>query len=75
MGRKKQITENDRIIDKTEFCTECGDELTHFHLSRSDKNEVQNNFEHCKKNGKFKGERCSKLYIIGDDETFIDENQ
>lgn len=48
------------------FCTECGDVLEDFSVSDQAKNPdaVIENFHNCKKTGKFKGEVCSKMYII-----------
>lgn len=48
------------------FCTECGDVLEDFSVSDQAKNPnaVIENFHNCKKTGKFKGEICSKIYII-----------
>lgn len=48
------------------FCTECGDVLEDFSVSEQAKNPnaVIENFHNCKKTGKFKGEICSKIYII-----------
>ncbi|GJQ64201.1 MAG: hypothetical protein SCALA702_32540 [Melioribacteraceae bacterium] len=75
MGRKKQKIDRDEIAERTEFCTECGEELTHFHLSGKSLDEVKSNFERCKEDGKFKGDKCSKLYIIDDEIEFTDDDQ
>jgi|GEM_PF-3536680 len=67
MGRvKKIITIDDESSQKPEFCTECGDDLNDFDLRNPDKKSVSENFERCKNSGKFKGDICSKLYIIDD---------
>lgn len=48
------------------FCTECGEALENFSLSEDAKDfdAVIKNFHNCKKTGKFKGEMCSKLFMI-----------
>lgn len=48
------------------FCTECGDVLEDFSVSddAKDLKSVIENFHNCKKIGRFKGEICSKLYMI-----------
>ncbi len=51
------------------FCTECDKELDAFWKSNKSKDPeaVRKNHENCKKIGKFKGEFCSKLFIIDKD--------
>jgi len=51
------------------FCTECDKELDTFWRSSKSKNPeaVKNNHRNCRKTGKFKGEFCSKLFIIDKD--------
>lgn len=68
MGRVKKILniEEENSL-KPEFCTECGDDLNDFDLRSPDKISVSENFEKCKNSGKFKGDICSKLYIIDDE--------
>ena len=48
------------------FCTECEKELDAFWMSNKSKNPeaVKLNHNNCRKTGKFKGEFCSKLFII-----------
>lgn len=48
------------------FCTQCDKELDAFWMSNKSKNPdaVKNNHNNCRKTGKFKGEFCSKLFII-----------
>ena len=48
------------------FCTECGEALENFSVSEDakDLDAVIKNFHNCKKTGKFKGEMCSKLFMI-----------
>lgn len=51
------------------FCTECDKELDAFWRSNKSKNPdaVKSNHKNCRKTGKFKGEFCSKLFIINKD--------
>lgn len=48
------------------FCTECGEILEDFSVSDQAKNPdaVIENFHNCKKVGRFKGDVCSKMFII-----------
>jgi hypothetical protein len=65
MKKKKLMIEEEDKSDKTKFCTECGDTLDDFAITDNAKDvqKVKDNFENCKKTGKFKGEECSKLFI------------
>jgi uncharacterized protein with PIN domain len=60
----KEIGEEERTDIK--FCTECGEVLEDFSLSEQakDPKAVIENFHNCKKTGKFKGDVCSKMFII-----------
>lgn len=51
------------------YCTECGASLDEFHLSGDirDIEKLKENFEKCKRLGKFKGEICAKLFIAKND--------
>lgn len=73
MGRLKKIREDKDNIRDIDFCTECGDDLNNFDLTKTEKEEIRNNFERCRKSGKFRGEFCSKIYI--DDESFTDDEE
>lgn len=68
MRKKRTILTKEDLEEKIDiqFCTECGDALEYFDQSEQakDPEAVKKNFENCKKTGKFKGEVCSKLYII-----------
>lgn len=48
------------------FCTECDKELDAFWQTKksTNPNAVRLNHENCKRIGKFKGDFCSKLFII-----------
>ncbi len=53
------------------FCTECGKDLEDFDLNdkSKDKEAIKQNFKNCLESGKFKGDMCSKLFIIKEDES------
>lgn len=61
---EKEELKNQDVI----YCTECGESLDLFGLEEGsyEVDDVKLNFEHCKKIGKFKGEICSKLFIINE---------
>lgn len=52
------------------YCTECGEVLDDFSFNEVSKdiNAVKENFANCKHTGKFKGDVCSKLYIVDESE-------
>jgi len=52
------------------FCIECGEVLDDFSVNEVSKDidAVKQNFHNCKETGKFKGDICSKLYIIDESE-------
>lgn len=60
-GEKKYIPE------KPTFCTQCDKELDVFWMDRRAENPelVRKNHDRCIRTGKFKGDFCSKLFIIG----------
>jgi len=60
--KKKQ-----KLDDDLRFCTECGKDLTNFDFSGKSEEEVDHNFENCRKTGKFNGDLCSKKFIMDDD--------
>lgn len=64
--RKKKIEEL-KVLNqpKKVFCTECGAELDDFSFTEKAENIelTKENFERCKKIGKFKGDECSKMFI------------
>ncbi len=59
-----------RNIEKidVDFCTECGKTLDEFGVTPDevDYDLLLRNFEKCKSTGKFKGEICSKLFIVNE---------
>jgi hypothetical protein len=66
-GKGKVKEEKKYIPDKPTFCTQCDKELDVFWMDRRAENPqlVMKNHERCIATGKFKGEFCSKLFIIG----------
>ena len=51
--------------DKPTYCTECGSQLDNFCFSEEADNlkAVHKHHELCKKEDRFKGEQCSRLFI------------
>jgi hypothetical protein len=70
---KKKSKNQDGLQHDLKFCTECNDQLDEFCFSgtANDKEFIKRNHEKCRKTGKFKGDVCSKLYIVSDND--IDE--
>lgn len=65
--KNKSSEDFDGFIPNTvDFCTECKDSLKDFGLEPKDVdlNVIRENFENCRRTGKFKGEMCSKIYIL-----------
>ena len=60
---KKSQNNNEPLI-----CTECGDELEEFCFSPlvHDLDAIKRRLETCKKNGRFQGECCARLFIAED---------
>jgi|YNPMSStandDraft_1061717.scaffolds.fasta_scaffold23741_2 uncharacterized protein with PIN domain len=65
-NKKLELELREEQKSDIKFCTECGEVLEDFSVSDAakDKKAVIENFHNCKKTGKFKGDVCSKLYII-----------
>jgi hypothetical protein len=72
MPRKKSKSEN-YIGEDLLFCTECGEQLDEFCFKDNslDVDAIKKNHENCKKIGKFKGDICSRLFIVSDND--VDE--
>ena len=53
------------LSEEIKFCGECQEDLNNFDIDPMLKNkkEVLENHVNCKKIGKFKGDKCSKLFI------------
>ncbi|MGE5315113.1 MAG: hypothetical protein ACM3Q4_10495 [Acidobacteriota bacterium] len=53
---------------KIVFCTQCGNKLDNFCFdgSASDLEAVKKHMEECKREGRFKGEMCSRVFIADD---------
>jgi len=76
--KKKLILKKDESIsEEVKFCIECDQDLNNFDVDPllKTKKEVLDNHENCKKTGKFKGDRCSKLFITEEEDFFppVDE--
>lgn len=63
--KENSINKNILLEQKVIFCTECGAELQNFCFNGNvnDINAIKKNLAQCKKNGKIKGDFCSKLFI------------
>lgn len=69
--KRKEIEEKiNAEKSDVEYCTECGEVLEDFSLDDKSKDikSVKENFSNCKHTGKFKGDVCSKLYIISEND-------
>jgi len=67
-SKKDKSRETKKYIpDKPTFCTQCNKELDVFWMDKraEDPELVKKNHERRVSTGKFKGEFCSKLFIIG----------
>jgi hypothetical protein len=58
---------------KVVFCTECGDKLDNFCFTdgATDVDAVKKHMEGCKREGRYKGDMCSRVFIA-DDKNFDD---
>lgn len=66
MKKKKSIHKKEESIsEEVKFCVECNEDLNNFDIDPmlKGKKEVLANHQNCKKTGKFKGDKCSKLFI------------
>jgi uncharacterized protein with PIN domain len=74
---KRKAIEEKLNLEKSDviYCVECGEVLDDFSFDEVSKNvdAVKKNFHNCKETGKFKGDICSKLYIIDESEPDEDE--
>jgi len=61
---KKDVDSDQKVV----FCTECGDKLNEFCFteSASDVEAVKKHMEGCKREGRYKGDVCSRLFIADD---------
>lgn len=69
---KTNIPNREELLKQKEiFCTECGAQLENFCFSSrvGDAEAIKKTLAQCKKNGKFVGEFCAKLFISDDDTT------
>ena len=64
--KKKHFHKKDEALSgEIKFCSECGTALNDVDISElsADREVLKENFENCKRTGKFKGDICSKLFI------------
>jgi len=61
---KKDVDSDQKVV----FCTECGDKLNEFCFteSASDVEAVKKHMEGCKREGRYKGDVCSRMFIADD---------
>jgi hypothetical protein len=54
------------IRNNVRFCTECGEDLNKFGMpgEEVDIRKVQDHYKVCVEKGKFKGDLCSKMFIV-----------
>lgn len=75
--KKRLILKKDESIsEEVKFCIECDQDLNNFDVDPmlKTKKEVLDNHENCKKIGKFKGDKCSKLFITEEENfTFLED--
>ncbi len=73
--KRKKIEEKLNVEKSdTEYCIECGEVLEDFSVDDNSKDikAVKENFENCKHTRKFKGDVCSKLYIVSENDVSED---
>jgi len=76
MNKKKYIHNKTAApVKNVVFCAECGEELELFGISGVDVEKVRERYQNCKRKGKFKGDKCSMLFIANEEEylSFEDE--
>lgn len=62
--KKKNIIKKDKALSSIIFCTECGEELEDYSVSRNSTKKAAIKQHHiCKKTGKFNGDMCSRVFI------------
>lgn len=69
-GNKNNIDREKLLKQKVIFCTECGAELENYCFEKGpdDTEAIKKNLAQCRKNGKYAGEFCSKLFIASDED-------
>jgi hypothetical protein len=67
------MKKDDDAEQKVVFCTECGEKLDNFCFndSASDVESVKKHMEGCKREGRYKGDMCARVFIA-DDNNFDD---
>lgn len=61
---KKDVDSDQKVV----FCTECGDKLNEFWKDEiaSDVDAVKKHMEGCKREGRYKGDMCARVFIADD---------
>ena len=78
MENEKYIPKKEESVKKNViFCAECGEDLTIFGLSaeKIDLEKIKERHKHCMEIGKFKGDKCSMLFIADDSEGPVPPNE
>lgn len=59
------------------FCTECGSDLDDFDFKKEGqcKKDIEANWKNCMKIDKFKGDMCSKMFIVNENDEIWEENK
>lgn len=62
------MKKDDDAEQKVTFCTECGDKLNEFCFDESatDVEAVKKHMEGCKREGRYKGDMCARVFIADD---------
>jgi hypothetical protein len=65
---EEPVSQVDLPKDRPVFCTECGPDLEDFCFSEKveDLEKLKGTYARCRKNGRFAGELCAKLFIAED---------
>jgi len=77
MKKKKFILkEEENALNKnTIFCTECGEELELFGIEEVDIKKIKERYKRCRETGKFKGDKCAMLFIMGSNEELFNDDE
>jgi hypothetical protein len=77
--KRQKYTHNkeNSIKSNVAFCAECGEELDMFGVSSSkiDLEKIKERHKQCKEKGKFKGDKCSMLFIADETEPISTEDE
>jgi hypothetical protein len=61
---KKDVAGEENVV----FCTECGEKLNNFCFddTASNVDSVKKHMEECKREGRYKGDMCARVFIADD---------